>query len=106
MQIEVKPPAITCQEAWNSKYYGVVFVEREEHIEPVFKALCEQDDYWENCKKLIQIAPKEVNSISDLNEYCEYVGKTDIYKVPKLKSDLRKQGIEFMLYQYSLPYQY
>ena len=80
MEIVVKT-TLTCQGYWNSKCHGVIFVEKEEHIKPLFQLLVEQDDYWERDKsaiELIKIVPKEIKSSRDLEQYCSYVGKTDI----------------------------
>ena len=101
MEIKIKPQTFTCYESWESKQQGVVFVEKESDIEPVWKALCEQDDYWESYKNLIKVAPAEItNVILDLRPYCEYCGKTDIYNVKELKEKLAEQGIEIILFQY------
>lgn len=82
-------------DSWESKVYGVILVQKEEDIEPLFKLLCEQDDYWEDYKELIQVAPKEIEKIEDLEDLCSYVGKTDIYDVSALK-----EKIPFIIYQY------
>ena len=73
---------------------GVVLVAKEEDIETLFNLLCEQDEYWENHKDLIKVAPTEINGAGDLTALCEYVGKTDIYDIPKLKNK-----VDFLLYQ-------
>jgi len=83
--IEIVARKVHCRESWESKWYGVVFVEKDEDIEPLFKDLVEQDEYWKNYKELIQIAPKKIDKKSDLEIYCEYVGKTDIYNIKELK---------------------
>jgi len=80
---------------------GVIFVEKEQDIEPLFKLLCEQDDYWESYKELIKVAPKEIDKRSDLQQYCQYCGKTDIYDVKALK-----EQIPFIIYQYREDYDY
>lgn len=100
MEIKIKPQVFTCYESWEAKRQGVVFVEKEEDIEPVWEALRDQDDYWESYKNLIKVAPTEINQVTDLQRYCEYCGKTDIYKVSELKSKLGEKGIEIILFQY------
>lgn len=82
-------------DSWESKVDGVILVQKEEDIEPLFQLLCEQDDYWEDYKELIQVAPKEIEKIEDLEDLCSYVGKTDIYDVAALK-----EKIPFIIYQY------
>ena len=101
MKIALTQQYIKCNNCWESKMYGVVFVQQVEHIEPVFMALCEQDDYWEDYKNLIKVAPNELPNYNDIDRYCEYCGKTDIYDIPKLKEKLLLQGIEILLYQCS-----
>lgn len=96
LEIKIKPQIVTCDGSWESKMYGAIFVEKEEDIDPLFKLLCDQDDYWEDYKELIHVAPKEVNSKSDLYKYCQWCGKTDIYDVKALK-----EKIPFIIYQYS-----
>ena len=71
MEIKIKPQTVQCHEGWTAKREGVVFVQSEQNIEPVWEALCEQDDYWESYKNLIKVAPKEVSSEHDLKKYCE-----------------------------------
>lgn len=87
---------IKCDGQWDSKAQGVILVEKSEDIVPLWILLCDQDDYWEDYKHLIKVAPKKINSISDIQLMCEWCGKTDIYDVPKLK----ESGIRFILYQY------
>ena len=82
-------------QSWNSKMQGVVLVEKQEDIEPLWQLLCEQDSYWENYKELIKVAPKTIKSEEELKRLCEYCGKTDIYDVKKLQ-----QIIPFVIYQY------
>lgn len=94
MEIKIKPQTFKCQGWWREKIKGVVLVAKEEDIEPLFKLLCEQDEYWEGHKELIKVAPSEINGVRDLSEMCDYVGKTDIYDIPKLK-----EQIDFLLYQ-------
>lgn len=94
MEIKIKPKIFTGDTYWRSKVYGVVLVEKEEDIEPLFQLLCEQDSYWEYYKKLIKVAPKEIDSIGDLSELCDYCGKTDIYELESLQ-----EKIPFIIYQ-------
>lgn len=95
MKIPFTPQFFIGINSWEHKQNGVVLVEKEEDIEPLWKLLCEQDDYWEDNKNLIKVAPKEISDISQINRMCEYCGKTDIYNV----SDLKKK-IPFIIYQY------
>lgn len=100
MQIKIKPQFVTSQEGWTAKMQGVVLVQKQEDIEPIWEAFCEQDDYWESYKNLFKVAPEEVNGPRDLEKMCEYCGKTDIYDYEKLKNKLLEQGLEFILFQY------
>jgi hypothetical protein len=50
MEIPIKPQTFTGHTSWQSKLDGVILVEREEDIEPLWKLLIEQDDYWEHYK--------------------------------------------------------
>lgn len=96
MEIKFRPQTFKGNNYWESKIEGVILVAKEEDIEPLFKLLCEQDEYWEYYKKLIKVAPAEIDSASDLAGMCDYVGKTNIDDVPKLKHQ-----IDFVIYQYS-----
>lgn len=98
MKIPVQPKFLECAEYWQRKAYGVVLVQKESDIEPLFQALCEQDDYWESYKNLIKVAPDEVIN-DNIDLMCEYCGKCDIYDVKELKEKMSKFGIEFILYQ-------
>ena len=73
---------------------GIVLVEKESDINKLWKLLCKQDDYWENYKELIKIAPKEIDGEGEISAMCQYCGKTDIYDVDKLKLK-----VPFILYQ-------
>jgi hypothetical protein len=94
MEILIKPQKFTGDTSWQSKLNGVILVEKEEDIEPLWKLLIEQDDYWESYKEVIQVAPKEINGIQDISRMCVYVGKTDIYNPQELQSK-----IPFIMYQ-------
>ena len=96
MVIKIKPQTFKGDTSWESKRYGVVLVEKESDIEPLWKLLCEQDDYWESYKYLIRVAPEEIDSIRDINRLCQWCGKTDIYDVKKLQLE-----IPFIIHQYS-----
>ena len=96
LTITINPRYVECQNSWDPKCYGVIFVNEESHITPLFEALVEQDDYWENHKHLIQVAPKTINHITDLDGYTEYCGKTDIYNISALKEKL---DFDFIIYQ-------
>lgn len=97
MEIIIKQRTLKRYDAWEHKCQGVVLVEKEEDIEPLFKHLVAHDDYWESYKDLIKVAPKEIDSEGDIKRMCDYVGKTDI-DFPEL---IREQsGIDFILFQY------
>ena len=97
MKIIIKPREFKCQSFWYSKRESVILVEKQEDIEPLWRLLCEQDDYWEPYKNLIKVAPKEIDSVDDISRMCEYCGKTDIDDVEALKSH-----ISFIIYQQPL----
>lgn len=82
------------QNYWESKTFGVVLVEKDEHINLLWKLLCKQDEYWECRKDVIKVAPKEISSISELSTMCIYVGKTEIYNIKELQDK-----IPFILHQ-------
>jgi len=98
MEILIKPmpSKVQCFEYWHSKKPSVILVETEEVKEKLFNALVEQDDYWMslNKKHLIKIAPKEIKDLRDLDDMCEYGGKTDIYDI-----DVLKEKFDFIIYQ-------
>jgi hypothetical protein len=94
MEILIKPKKFTGCSHWLPKHNGVILVEKEEDIEPLWKLLCEQDDYWESYKEVIKVAPKEIDSESDISAMCVYVGKTDIYNPKELQSK-----VPFLMYQ-------
>lgn len=96
MEIIIRPKKFVGNTYWESKKDGVILVEKEEDIEPLWKLLCEQDDYWEDYKEIIKVAPKEIDSVSDIANMCEYVGKTYIYEPEKLQAQ-----IPFIMYQTS-----
>ena len=56
--IPIKPNVFTGNTAWESKRESVILVKKKTDIEPLYKLLCEQDNYWLNHKNLIQVAPK------------------------------------------------
>ena len=94
MEIRIKPQVFTGHTSWESKQNGVILVEKQEDIDPLWKLLCAQDDYWEDYKELIKVAPEEINSVGDLSKMCKYVGKTDIYF-----PSLLQEQIPFLMYQ-------
>lgn len=100
MKIQINPQFYEGSNSWYQKTQGVILVEKKEHIEPVWKVLCEQDDYWEDYKNLIKIAPLTIDNKTDLNCLCEYCGKTDIYDVDKVRKILAEQNIEFLIHQF------
>lgn len=94
MEILIKPQKFTGSDSWESKQYGVVLVEKEDNIEPIWELLCEQDVTWKYYKNLIKVAPKEIESIKDLRNMCEYCGKTDIYNI-----EVIRKKIPFIIHQ-------
>lgn len=94
IKITPKPRKFSGHSVWDTKVDGVVLVEKEEDIEPLYKLLVEQDDYWEGRKNLIKVAPKEIEHEQELDHLCEYVGKTDIYNLEELQ-----EKIPFIIYQ-------
>jgi hypothetical protein len=94
MEIIIKPRKFEGCKSWESKMNGVILVEREEDIEPLWKLLCEEDDYWEYYKEVIKVAPREISSESEISRMCVYVGKTDIYS-PRIL----QEKIPFIMYQ-------
>jgi hypothetical protein len=95
MKIIINPREFSGDTSWESKMEGVVLVEKEDQIDPLWKLLCEQDDYWEDYKDLIKVAPKTIDSVADIKRMCEYCGKTDIYNVEEIRSK-----IPFIIFQY------
>ena len=91
IKIEYK---FTGQDNWQNKCNGVVLVKNEKAIDIVFGILCEHDEYWSEYKNLIKVAPKTINHLSELNNMCEYCGKTDIYDLEELQ-----KKADFILYQ-------
>lgn len=87
---------ITTMDSWDSKRDSVIFVEKQEHIDIIFKALVAQDDYWEDYKDIIKVLPEEQIYIGNYTVYC---GKTDIYNVGKLRQDMLDVGVKFLIYQ-------
>ena len=55
MEILIKPQKFTGSDSWESKLNGVILVEKEADIEPLWKLLCEQDDYWKIFKNVIKV---------------------------------------------------
>ena len=94
MEILIKPRYFTGKNHWESKINGVILVEKEKDIDPLWNLLCEQDCYWEYYKNLIKIAPSEIIDESDLGDMCEWVGKTDIDNIKELQ-----EKIPFLIYQ-------
>ncbi len=80
---------------WIRKWQGVILVEKEEDIEPLYEMLHEQDAEWLNFKCLIRVAPKEIEHESDLRAICQNVGRTRIHDI-----ELLRKKIPFILYQY------
>lgn len=97
MRIEIKPKItyFTGSDIWHSKWESVILVKSPEDIEPLFKLLVEQDDYFTGYKHLIKVAPNSIESVQDLDDMCSYCGKTDIWDLEGLQ-----KRIDFIIYQY------
>jgi len=99
MEIKITSKAYSGGDSWEHKRQGVVLVEKEADIEPLYKLLCEQDDYWEGSKNLIKVAPSEIGDVRDLDKMCEYTCKTDIFHPDQLRAK-----IPFIMHQYHEDY--
>jgi hypothetical protein len=103
MKIPTTPSFIESDDTWYQKGHGAIFIEKEEHREPVFKILCEQDDYWEDywkdeLERIIHIAPKEANSRSELlSDNYVNVGKVAIYDVKGFIAKCAEQGMDVLI---------
>lgn len=100
MKIQIVPKIILFagDNSWYPKMQSVIFVQSEEDAEILFKLLCEQDEYWESYRNLIKVIPTDfqIENERDLDKYCKYCGKTDIYDV----EELRQKFDRFIIYQY------
>jgi len=94
MEIKIKPKIFKGFHMWYPVDNGVIFIEKKEHIEPLWELLCEGDEDWKNYKHVIKIAPKEINSISDLDDMCEKCTSLNISEAEKIQSK-----IPFIIYQ-------
>lgn len=94
MEILIKPRKFIGCEVWHTKMNGVVLVEKEADINPLWKLLCHQDDYWKYYKHIIKVAPKEIDSEYQIDKMCEYVGKTGIYDPEQIR-----KKIPFIMHQ-------
>lgn len=94
MEIIIKPRKFIGCTSWQTKLNGVILVEKEEDIDPLWQLLIKQDIHWINYKHVIRIAPKEIHSECDIEKMCVYVGKTDIYSPEELQDK-----IPFIMYQ-------
>ena len=83
------------QDYWIQKWQGVILVEKEEDIAPLWELLYEQHAEWVNFMDLIQIAPKEIENENDLRVMCQNVGSTRIRDIESLR-----KKIPFIVYQY------
>jgi len=92
--IIIKPQKFIGCTSWQPKLHGIILVEKEEDIDPLWKLLAKQDKYWEVYRHVIQVAPKEIDDYGDIDCMCTYVGKTDIYNAMDLQSK-----IPFIMYQ-------
>lgn len=97
MDIEIKT-VIKSQTYWDGKCHSVILVNDKQHINTVFKYLCNIDEDWISYKDIIQLKP-EINNIGDINVLCNYSGKTCIYNVTKFISDMAEKGIDIFIYQ-------
>jgi len=95
MEIKITAKAYRGVYSWEHKRQGVVLVEKESDIEPLYALLCEQDDCWEDSKNLIKVAPSEIKDKRDLDKLCEYTFKTDIFRPDELRAK-----IPFVMHQY------
>lgn len=87
---------------WHRKGQGKILVTDAAHIPIVYKALCEQDDYWESMHNddIFQVIPND-GMYHGIESPC-YYGKKDIYDPVKFVSDLEAKGIPVFLF--SKPY--
>jgi hypothetical protein len=97
MEITIRARKLKRYDSWEHKCQGVVLVEKEEDIEPLFEHLVAHDDYWKSYKDLIRVAPKEIDNEGDIKRMCGYVGKTDIDDAQLIRE---QSGIDFILFQY------
>lgn len=65
---------------WHHKTHGVIYVEKEEHIDELFDLLFTQDEYWENHKDIIQVWTP-LKTWKQVEADTLWTGKTDIYDV-------------------------
>ena len=98
MKIIINPREFSGDTSWESKMEGVVLVEKEDQIDPLWKLLCEQDDYWEDYKDLIKVAPKTIDSVADIKRMCEYCGKTAKQVMEDAQRDLWLSSEEALSY--------
>lgn len=98
IRVKPKPYNLVGSAFWYSKQYGVVLVQKEEDIDPLWSMLIAQDSYWSHYKHLIKVAPKTIENKSEIDRMCEYVGKTDIDDPEEIYSK-----IPFIMYQISDP---
>lgn len=99
MRILINPKSVVTKKTWKQNTNGCVLVSNKNDAVIIFNELWKHDQYWENYRHLVQIAPAEIKKISDLNRYCDFCGKTEI-DYDQLKTAMDKQGVDFILYQY------
>lgn len=87
---------LECKNDWIPKMQSVIFVKNQKDKDKLFELLVEQDNYWGPYKHLIQITPWVIDKEQDLQEYCGYCGKTDIWYPETLK-----ESVDFTIYQYT-----
>lgn len=83
---------------WSPKAYGFVGVLSEQDAERIFELLVAQDSYWNSYRKLIKVMPADGNLTRlQLNQLCEYVGKTDVY--PSFHKAAQAANLDYFFYQ-------
>ena len=95
MEFKINVPLVSSNH-WNCKFDSVIFVEKFEDVEPLYLALCKQNEHWQfpPYKKIIQVLPENISTISELYNYCTYCGLTDINNIEELRKEFK-----FIIYQ-------
>lgn len=100
MNIQFSKPYIESKPDWFTKRRGVIFIDDFSKIDIVRQYLIEQDHYWTFDNGIIQPKPESITGEFELMQYCQYIGKRDIYDVPKFISDMKKEGIGVFVWWY------
>ncbi len=79
---------------WRTKLKGVIYVEKEEHIDVLYDLLLKQDEYWDKHKEVIK-RWTPLKTWREVFADSVYVGKTDIYEVEELR-----KIIPFIFFQF------